>query len=102
MEEESLFLDNVGDSPHMRLMQFLIEGRNFDYTMTDMLKAGVSWGTLHTLVPKLVSLGIIKKNRTIGRATLYQLDRKNDTARRLIGLYDSLIGQKAVVKSLIN
>ena len=70
MKEESIFLEYVGDNPRMRILQYLIEGRDFDYTLTDMLNAGVSWRTLNMLVPKFAELGIIVKTRKIGRATL--------------------------------
>lgn len=62
MEEESIFLDYVGDSPRMRILQYLIEGRDFDYTLTDMLNAGVSWGTLNTLVPTLIKIMLLLNN----------------------------------------
>ena len=94
MKEESIFLDYVGDAPRMRILQYLIEGRDFDYTLTDMLNAGVSWGTLNTLVPKLLELGIIAKTRKIGRATLYKINQKNFAAKQLIILYDKLILEK--------
>ncbi len=94
MEEESIFLEHVGDSPRMRILQHLIEGRNFDYTLTDMLNAKVSWGTLSQLIPKLVALGIIIKTRKIGRATLHKINEKNQTAKQLIALYDALILQQ--------
>ncbi len=91
MEEESIFLEYVGDSPRMRVLQYLIEGREMDYTLTDMLHAGVSWGTLNQLVPKLVELGIIIITRKIGRATLYKINPINEAAKQLIILYDKLI-----------
>lgn len=91
MKEESIFLDHVGDNPRMRILQYLIEGRDFDYTLTDMLNAGVSWGTLNTLVPKFVELGIVVKTRKIGRATLYKLNQNNIAVKQLIGLYDKLL-----------
>ncbi len=94
MEEESIFLDYVGDSPRMRVLQYLIEGRDFDYTLTDMLHAGVSWGTLNILIPKLVELGIIVKTRKIGRATLYKINQSNVAVKQLIELYDNLLFQK--------
>lgn len=94
MKEESIFLQHIGDNPRMRILQFLIEGRDFDYTMTDMINAGVSWGTLNTLVPQLAELGIIIKTRKIGRATLYKINRQNQTASQLIALYDNLILQQ--------
>ena len=94
METESIFLDHVGDTPRMRVLQYLVEGRDFDYTLTDMLNAGVSWGTLNTLLPKLLELGIVIKTRKIGRATLYKLNSQNQTSKQFIALYDSLILQK--------
>ena len=94
MKEESIFLDYVGDSPRMRILQYLIEGRDFDYTLTDLLNAGVSWGTLNTLVPKLLELGIVVKTRKIGRATLYKINKENVAAKQLMDLYGSLILKK--------
>ena len=94
MKEESIFLDYVGDSPRMRILQYLIEGRDFDYTLTDLLNAGVSWGTLNTLVPKLLELGIVVKTRKIGRATLYKINQENVAVKQLIDLYDKLLLKK--------
>lgn len=94
MSEESIFLDYVGDSPRMRVLQYLIEGRDFDYTLTDLLNAGVSWGTLNQLVPRLVELGMVVKTRKIGRATLYKINGDNEATQQLIILYDKLILQQ--------
>lgn len=94
MKEESIFLDHVGDNPRMRVLQYLIEGRYFDYTLTDLLNAGVSWGTLNTLIPKLLELGIVIKTRKIGRATLYKINQENVAVRQLIALYDNLLLEK--------
>lgn len=94
MMEESLFLDHVGDNPRMRILQYLIEGRDFDYTLTDLLHAGVSWGTLNTLVPKLLELGIVIKTRKIGRATLYKINQENVAVKQFIYLYDKLLLEK--------
>ncbi|MDP3699148.1 MAG: hypothetical protein Q8R47_06205 [Nanoarchaeota archaeon] len=91
MTEESIFLDYVGDTPRMRILQYLIEGRDFDYTLTDLLHASVSWGTLNTLVPKLLELGMVIKTRKIGRATLYKINQENVAVKQLIDLYNSLL-----------
>ena len=91
MGEESIFLEYVGDNPRMRIVQYLIEGRDFDYTLTDMLNAGVSWGTLNTLIPKLLKLGVVIKVRKIGRATLYKINQENVLIKQLMKLYDNLI-----------
>ena len=94
MKEESIFLDHVGDNPRMRILQYFIEGRDFDYTLTDLLNAGVSWGTLNTLVPKLLELGVVIKTRKIGRATLYKINQENVAVKQLIELYDNLLLEK--------
>ena len=94
MTEESIFLDHVGDSPRMKVLQYLIEGKDFDYTLTDMLHAQVSWGTLNQLIPKLMELGIIIKTRKIGRATLYKINPHHETAKQLIVLYQNLLLQR--------
>src|SRR3989338_11476535 len=91
MTEESIFLEYVGDSPRMRVLQYLIEGRDFDYTLTDLLHAGVSWGTLNQLIPKLVELKLIVITRKIGRATLYKINSQNKVAKQIISLYDTLV-----------
>jgi|SRR3989344_277151 len=94
MEKESIFLNHVGDTPRMRILQYLIEGRDFDYTLTDLLNAGVSWGTLNTLIPKLLGLGIVIKTRKIGRATLYKINQNNVAVVQLVELYNNSLFEK--------
>jgi len=94
MKETSLFLEHFGDNPRMRVLQYLIEGRNFDYTLTDMLNAGVSWGTLNSLIPKFLKLGIVIKTRKIGRATLYKINKQNVAVIGLIEAYNKIIFQQ--------
>ncbi len=91
---KSIFLEHVGYSPRMKVMQYLIEGRDFDYSLTDMLNADVSWGTLNTIIPKMLNLCIIIKTRKIGRATLYKINENNIVSKQLIGLYDDLIREQ--------
>ena len=90
--ESSIFLDIVGKSTTMKVLQYLIEGRHFDYTLTDIAEnAEVSWGTLHTIFPKLVKYEIVIKTREIGKAKLYKINSENPTAKKLIDLYDSIM-----------
>lgn len=91
MAENSIFLDVVGNSPTMRVFQYLIEGRDFDYTLTDLTKAGVSWGTLHVIFPKLIKYKLVIQTRTVGRAKLYKINRDNLLAKKFVDLYDALI-----------
>lgn len=93
MKEKYIFLEIVGDTPTMRILQYLIEGRKFDYTFTDLAKnSGVSWATLYTIFPRLLKYGIVKKIREIGRAKLYKINEENQIAKHFIELYDYAMG----------
>ncbi|MBS3092358.1 hypothetical protein J4466_02975 [Candidatus Pacearchaeota archaeon] len=40
--EESIFREYFGDSPYIRILDFLIQGQDFDYSMTEIArKSGV-------------------------------------------------------------
>ena len=45
--EETKFIRYLGDSSVTRILDFLITGRDFDYSLSDIARnAGVSWATL--------------------------------------------------------
>jgi len=95
MKEKTVFLDIVGDTPTMRILQYLIEGRKFDYTLTDLARnSGVSWATLYTIFPKLLKYEIVKKVREVRRAKLYKINEENEIAKYLIQLYDYILESK--------
>lgn len=92
MEEKTLFIRFIGDTPYTRIFDFLITGRDFDYSLTDIAtKAGVSWSTLHRIFPEFMKNKIVKETRTIGRAKLYKLNLENTLVKNMIKLYDSII-----------
>ncbi len=92
MKEDTLFRHALGDSPTIRVLELLIEGRELDHSLTDITEiAGVGWTTLHRLWPNLVGAGLVKQTRTIGRAKLYRLNLDSKTARQLVKLFETLI-----------
>lgn len=90
-EEKSLFLEFVGDSPTTRLFQYLIEGRDFDYTLTDLMNAGLSWSTLNRVFPKFLKNKIVMQTRAIGRIKLYKINLQNPYVKKFVDIYDSMI-----------
>ncbi|HLD05667.1 MAG TPA: hypothetical protein VJG90_08160 [Candidatus Nanoarchaeia archaeon] len=108
--EQNAFLDFVGDTPANRILDFLLTGRGFDYSLSELSrKAGVSWTTLHRIFPRLVKQQIIAQTRTIGRAKLYQLNLKNLIVRKYAEVYDAIIleqlrkaGEKETVKLCVS
>ncbi len=86
------FLEFLGENPNTRLLEFLITGREFDYSLTDMAEnAGIGWSTLHRILPRLEKQKIVVKTREIGRAKLYKLNQQNKEVKKLIELYDGIL-----------
>ncbi|MDO8634530.1 MAG: hypothetical protein Q7K34_04535 [archaeon] len=91
----NLFLDFLGDNPNTRLLEFLITGREFDYSLTDMAKnSGIGWSTLHRIFPRIIKQKIVIQTREIGRAKLFKLNQKNEEVKKLIEIYDSLLAKQ--------
>jgi len=92
MTEQTIFRDFVGDSPTTRLIEFLIEGRAFDWSLTDLAtKAEVSWKSVSRIIPRLIKAEIVKQTRTIGRAKLYKLNLQNIGVKKLVELFNTLL-----------
>lgn len=93
--QKSIFLEFVGHSPVNRLLDFLLTGRDFDYTMTDLAnKSGISWSTLHRIFPRFVKNKIVVQIRQIGRAKLYKLNQNNPIVQKFVALYDTILLQQ--------
>ena len=94
MEEKTSFRVVFGDSPIVKVVDFFLDNREFDYSLTDISKnADIGWSTLHGFWKNLVNLGIVTKTRRIGRAELYKLNIGSPLVRKLIDL-DTTISKK--------
>jgi len=92
MKETTIFREALGDSPVIRVLDFLIEGRGLDYSLTDIAEnANIGWTTLHRIWDKLVQLNIVVPTREIGRAKLFKLNEENPAVEKLVKLYDTLL-----------
>ena len=92
MKETTIFREALGDSPVIRVLDFLIEGRGLDYSLTDIAEnANVGWMTLHRMWDTLLRLNIVVPTREIGRAKLFKLNQENPAVENLIKLYDTLL-----------
>ncbi|MBN1385849.1 hypothetical protein JW968_02605 [Candidatus Woesearchaeota archaeon] len=85
---KSIFLEIFGDSPILRVMDFLVVNEEFDYSMTDISSlSGVGYSTLKLFWSKLESAGIVKMTRRVGKAKMFRLDMSNPSARKFKDLY---------------
>ena len=100
MEEKTSFRMVFGDSPIVKVIDFFIDNREFDYSLTDIAKnADIGWSTIHQFWTDLVKLGIVVKTRRIGRAELYKLNLSSPLVKKLIDL-DMSISKKLISKEL--
>lgn len=87
MEEKSSFRLVFGNAPIVKVIDFFLDNREFDYSLTEISKnADIGWSTLHGFWKDLAKLGIVKKTRRIGRAELYKLNADNPLVKKLIDL----------------
>lgn len=103
---ETLLIKAVGNTPKIKVLEFLIEGRELDYSISDIAEgAGIGRTTLFRIWDDFVELGIVKNTRNIGNAKLYKLNIANPFVRKMAGLFDTLVieplnkRKKVVVKN---
>jgi hypothetical protein len=92
---ETLFKKALGDSPKIRVLEFLIEGRELDYSITDIAEgAEIGRTTLFRIWEDLIKTSIIIPTRQIGNAKLYKLNSENIFAKKLTEIFDEIIMPK--------
>ena len=97
-ENKSLFLKQFGDTPQLRVLDFLIDNYNFDFPMTEIAReSNVSYNSIKVFFPYLISSGIIIKTRHIGKSDYYKLNLENQFVRNLMKLDCSLV-EESIVK----
>ncbi len=90
--ETTLFRELFGDTPKIRVLEYLLEGRELDHSIGDIADgAGINRVTLFRMWGKLEKPKIIIHTRDIGNAKLYKLNLGNPYVRILIEIFDKVI-----------
>ncbi len=96
MEEQPLFILTFGDYPPIRILNFLIYSRDFDYPITEIAKeADVNFQTLKKLWPELEQKKFVIITRTLSGNTLYKINTANPIIPKIIELNNTLCREKA-------
>ena len=91
------FTTLFGNTDKIIILDFLITGRDFDYSLSDIARnSGVSWTTLYRVWPQLVENKIVIPTRVIGKAKLFRLNSQNEVVKNLVKLY------KVILKAEVN
>lgn len=92
---ETLFRQALGDTPKIRVLEFFIEGRELDYSISDIAEgAEIGRTTLFRAFDDLVKSGVIIPTRQIGNAKLFRLNKSNPFVRKMVELFDEVIMSK--------
>lgn len=95
-KDKSVFLEKFGDTPRLRVLDFLIGNHFFDFPMTEIAReSSISYNSLKIFFSQMVKDGFIIKTRKVGKADFYKLNTQNLFVKLLIKL-DWLLTEKAV------
>lgn len=85
--EPSSFVMVMGNTPYVRVVDFLLENRPFDYSKTEIAKnAEVGWSTLHGVWKILERAEMVRQTRMVGKSKMYKLNEESPIVRKLIEL----------------
>ncbi len=91
----SAFLEVVGESPVLKVLDFLTVNDDFDYSMTDIAKwSEIGYSTLKLFWEELENAGIVIETRTVGKAKMFTLDEKNTTVKKFKEFYWAITKNK--------
>ena len=91
METSSLFINFMGDSPMIKILDYLLTERELDFSITDMAdNSGIGRATLYRIWDKLMKNEIIVHTRVVGKAKLFKLNTANTKIKKLMEIYDML------------
>ncbi len=97
--DETSLLKYLGGSPMLRLIDFFLDNPLSDYSKNEIV-GNISMGrvTFFKYWRELERSGAVKATRHVGRATMFELDRKNGAVRQLIRL-DMALARKSMDKA---
>lgn len=91
-ENKSIFLEHFGDTPQLRVIDFLIDNHFFDYPVTEIARgSNVSYNSLKVFFDRFIESGIIIKTRKVGKSDYYKLNTENSFVKNLIRLDWNLV-----------
>ena len=100
-ENKSIFLECFGDTPQLRVFDFLIDNYFFDYPMTEIAReSNVSYNSLKVFFPRLINAGILVKTRRIGKSDYFKFNTENVFVKNLIKLDWMLVKKDLFNKSV--
>jgi len=94
-DEPTIFRELFGDTPKVRVLEYLLEGHELDHSIGDIAEgAGINRVTLFRLWPEIEKSKLILHTRNIGNAKLFKLNIKNPYVKNIAEMFDKLINEE--------
>ncbi len=91
---DSILVGFLGDQPFTRVVDFLLENMDFDYSKTEIAKgAEIGWTTLYKVWGRLVEFDLVTPTRRYGKTQLYKINKESPVVKKLLALEIELIEQ---------
>lgn len=91
---ESLLLRTLGKTPKLRILDFLLDNRLFDFSKKEIIEGTeMSKATFYKYWPEIEEDDLVKENRKYGKTVLYKINEDNPTVKKLIELDEKLVDQ---------
>ena len=91
MKDKSLFIEFMGDSSTIRVLDYLLTESEIDFSISDMARnVAIGRTTLYRIWDGLLKNKIILHTRIIGKSKLYKLNKEDSKIKKLIELDDML------------
>ena len=85
---KTAFLEIFGDSPILKVLDFLVVNEDFDYSKTDIATLSeVGYSTLKLFIDKLEKDKIVINTRTVGKAKMYKLNWNSSIVKKFRDFY---------------
>ncbi len=92
MEEKSLLIKFMGNTPLSRIIDFLVENKGLDFSKTQIAKgAEISRTALFKHWDTIEEFGLVKVTRTFGKTKLYTLNTESHIVQEILNLELKLI-----------
>ena len=96
-ENKSIFLEYLGDTPQLRVIDFLIDNHFFDYPLTAIAReSNVSYNSLTSFFSGWITKGIVIKTRKVGKSDYFKLNLENVFVKNIIKFDWKLVESNAL------
>ncbi|TET90877.1 MAG: hypothetical protein E3J35_04355 [Methanomassiliicoccales archaeon] len=95
-----MLVDIFGKYPQIRVLDFLIENREYDYSISDIARGSdVGRPTLYEMIDGLIELGVMQETRRNGNARMFATN-KNSPLVQYLSRFDFELSKELITKEL--